>query len=364
MKIAHLVKSESSYCDDGKYALNLAAAQQAHGSRVMIVVSAHGSFAQACLEHGLPVTVVPDVTQGKIAAVPDEEEIQGLVDQLLGFDADIIHCHSPGFMMQSVFAARRCHLPCVVTLQVEPALIYRFLQMAKEWDIHPAVLSFSRQDIDVLRKRGVPDALLHYVPGGTETMPPAKDRSPRPGLVLAGALTFRQGIDVAVLTMAELSRRLGPRCPELNIYGEGKYGPYYKEMVTTLGLDQVVHFHGPRADALALHAGTADILLMPSREETGPLVVLEAMSLGMPVAATSVGDVAQMLPDRRYGQVVPVNSIGELADAVESLLAGIAAGDFDPDLLIERHRALYSAEKLAEGVEIAYRELLLQAHPA
>jgi glycosyltransferase involved in cell wall biosynthesis len=172
------------------------------------------------------------------------------------------------------------------------------------------------------------------------------------------ALMFRKGVDVAVLTMAELRGRLGSRSPELNIYGEGNYGPYYEEMVTTLGLDNVVHFHDPQADALALHASTTDILLMPSREETGPLVVLEAMSLGMPIVATNVGEVAQMLPDRRYGRVVPVNSIRDLADAIESLLVDIGAGDFDPDLLIERHRSVYTAEKMAEDVERVYRKLL------
>jgi glycosyltransferase involved in cell wall biosynthesis len=362
MKIAHVVKSDSSYSDEERYALNLAVAQHAHGSRVMIVANTHGSFTRACLDHGLQVAVVRDVAQGRLAAIPDEDEIGDLVDQLLVFDAEIVHCHHPSFMMQSVFAAKRCGLPLVITLQVEPALTYRFLELAKQQDIYPVALSFSQRDIKVLKKRGVPEASLYYVPGGTSSMSPARlggeNRSSRPGLVLSSALTFKKGVDVAVLAMAELRARLGPRSPELNIYGEGNYGPYHEEMVTTLGLDDVIHFHGHRADALALHASPTDILLMPSREETGPLVVLEAMSLGMPIVATDVGDVAQMLPDRSYGRVVPVNSIRGLADAIESLLIDIAAGRFAPALLIERHRSVYTADKMVQGVEGVYRKLL------
>lgn len=306
------------------------------------------------------MAVVGDMTQGKVIAFPQESEIQDLVEQLLSFGAEIIHCHHPSFMMQAVLTAKRCRLPLVLTLQVEPALIYRFLDTAKQWDIRPVVLSFSRRDIDVLMKRGVPEDRLHYVPAGTCAPSPARlhqrGNSPRPGLVLACPLTFRKGADVAVLAMAELRTRLGHQSPELNVYGEGNYGSYHEEMAAALGLEDIVHFHGPHGGELQFRADVNDILLVPSREETGPLVVLEAMSLGMPVVATDVGEVAQMLPDQRYGRVVPVNSIRALADAVESQLADIAAGEFSPALPIERHRSAYTAEKMATEVEQVYAQ--------
>jgi glycosyltransferase involved in cell wall biosynthesis len=47
------------------------------------------------------------------------------------------------------------------------------------------------------------------------------------------------------------------------------------------------------------------------------LVVLEAMSRGMPIVAADVGGVNEMLPDQQYGRVVPVESITELADAID-----------------------------------------------
>lgn len=46
-----------------------------------------------------------------------------------------------------------------------------------------------------------------------------------------------------------------------------------------------------------------------------------------------------MLPDRRYGRIVPVNSITALADAIDSMLADIASGQFDPDLLVKRQQS-------------------------
>jgi glycosyltransferase involved in cell wall biosynthesis len=160
--------------------------------------------------------------------------------------------------------------------------------------------------------------------------------------------------------MVELRRRLGEACPFLNIYGDGPIRKYLTEMAAVLGLSDIVRFHGFKSGVLE-HCPSSDILVMTSRLETGPLVVLEAMSRGMPIVATDVGEVANMLPDRRYGRVIPLDSVMALADAIESLLADIAGGLFNPDLLIERHRSLYSTEKYAERTEAAYNQILLNS---
>ena len=144
----------------------------------------------------------------------------------------------------------------------------------------------------------------------------------------------------------------------LNIYGDGFQGRYLTEMAAVLELNDIVRFHGFKSGILE-RCSSADILVMPSRLEAGPLVVMEAMSRGMPIVASDVGEVSEMLPDRRYGRVIPINSITALADAIESLLADIADRKFDPNLLIELHRSLYSIEKWAERIEAAYDQILL-----
>jgi glycosyltransferase involved in cell wall biosynthesis len=180
---------------------------------------------------------------------------------------------------------------------------------------------------------------------------------------MAGDLHPRKGIDVLILAMVELRRRLGPACPILNIYGDGFAEKYLTEMTAVLGLGDIVRFHGFRLGILESCPGS-DILVLPSRDEVSPLVVLEAMSRGMPIVATDVGEVANMLPDGRYGRVVPKDSVMPLADAVELLLEDIAGGRFNPDLLIERHRSFYSIEKFAERTETAYRQILLNSSAA
>jgi glycosyltransferase involved in cell wall biosynthesis len=76
---------------------------------------------------------------------------------------------------------------------------------------------------------------------------------------------------------------------------------------------------GFRRDVHALVAH-ADAVLIPSRHEGLPYVLLEAMMLGVPVVASRIGGLAEVLRDGETGLLVPVGSPEALCRAVASLL--------------------------------------------
>jgi glycosyltransferase involved in cell wall biosynthesis len=78
----------------------------------------------------------------------------------------------------------------------------------------------------------------------------------------------------------------------------------------------------------------------------------------MPIVACNIGDVDEMLPDRRYGRVVPMNSILALADEIDSTLADIASGQFNPDPVIGRHQSQYSVEAMADRTAAVYQSAI------
>ena len=80
-----------------------------------------------------------------------------------------------------------------------------------------------------------------------------------------------------------------------------------------------IRWLGPRADALSL-IGASELLLLTSRSEGTPNVVLEAMALGRAVVATAVGDVPRLLADGPAGVVLPAGDDAGLAREVERLL--------------------------------------------
>lgn len=184
-----------------------------------------------------------------------------------------------------------------------------------------------------MKQHGIPETELYYAPLGTMPVPREQSRvvneAHRPDLIFVGSLDSRKGLDLAILAMAGLRQRRGPDCPVLNIYGNGDEEEHYREIVTALQLNNVARFHGFRANIVYQYPNS-DILLMPSRSGVGPLVVLEAMSRGMPIVASEAGNVPEMLP--------------------ESLMADIVAGRF--------HRSLFTTQIVAERVDAIYEQVL------
>ncbi len=291
-----------------------------------------------------------------------EEAVQGLIGQYQSFDAHVIHCHHLATAMQAITAANRTSIPCILTIYDDEAVSSKpHLDMISRAGLKFAAIALWQSNHELLKKYGVPETSLHYIPNGTQAPlagPRSQDsgRPYHPSLILAGSLTFRKGADVAILAMAELRRRLGADCPALTVYGDGNQADYLKEMTDVTDLADVIRFAGPQHDPLQ-HCADTDILIMPSRVEAGPPIIQEAMNRGMPVVSTDVGEVTQMLPDHRYGRVVPAGSIAALADALQSLLSDIASGQFDPQLPIDRHHSHYSLETMADRMETVYKQL-------
>lgn len=108
------------------------------------------------------------------------------------------------------------------------------------------------------------------------------------------------------------------------VVGSTTADPQYTEdcraMVERLGVGGAVTFLGGRADAPALLAG-ADLGVATSKNETGPLVVLEYMAAGLPFVATDTGEIAHSVRDLGVGWVVPPRDAGALAEALRAVLA-------------------------------------------
>lgn len=349
--IVHVVNSaDRSTLGVERQAAYLAIAQKTRGRDVMIAVDRKGIFTEACVEYEIPVTVCNDLA---VPGRPEEGGIIGFIGTLKSFGADLVHCHSLPAAALGIAAGNRMNIPCLFD---NGSGVF----LPKDTGLRYVIMCHTESVYEHLKKKA-PEAEAYNVPMGTKAWP--RLEAQETGSATSGSLTFvgnlehRKGVDIALLAMVELRRKLGASCPILHIYGDGDQKEYLIEMAAVLELNDIARFHGFKLDVLE-HCPSTDILVMPSRRETGPLVVLEAMSRGMPIVATDVGDVTNMLPDRRYGRVIPPNSVAALVEAIESLLADIAARQFNPDLLIERHGSLYSLEKWAERMDAVYNQVL------
>ena len=128
-------------------------------------------------------------------------------------------------------------------------------------------------------------------------------------------LVYKNGID----TLIESAKIAIEKNPKLVFIAVGK-GPDFEEVrekIGQLGMQKNFRLAGFVSDEeLPLYYNAADFFVLPSKSGEGlPLVALEAMACGLPVTATNVGGISEVL-NEDYGKLVPPNSPDSLAEAV------------------------------------------------
>jgi glycosyltransferase involved in cell wall biosynthesis len=139
-------------------------------------------------------------------------------------------------------------------------------------------------------------------------------------LLFVGRLRIRKGVEVLLAALASLASRFP--IVRLRVAGDGEHRDELEKRTAALGLGSVVSFLG-RADAgrvRTLLAG-ARALVVPSIYEGMPLVVLEAMAAGVPVVASAVSGIPEVVLDGETGWLVPPEDPAALAAALAAVLA-------------------------------------------
>jgi N-acetyl-alpha-D-glucosaminyl L-malate synthase BshA len=138
----------------------------------------------------------------------------------------------------------------------------------------------------------------------------------------------------------------------LVLVGDGPERPATEAEAEQLGVAEHVQFLG-KVDAVADLLRAADLFVLPSSSESFGLSALEAMACGVPVVASRVGGIPEVVVDGDTGILVPVGDVEAMAEAGAELLAperwsaaraaAIARSeDFSAELVVPRYEALYA----------------------
>jgi len=109
----------------------------------------------------------------------------------------------------------------------------------------------------------------------------------------------------------------GLRC-HLHLVGDGALLPEVKALAEELALTRSVTFHGMQSNVYP-YLRDADIFVLPSLYEGIPMTIIEAMGTGLPIAATRVGGIPDLLRNGENGLLVPCEEAA-VADAMEALV--------------------------------------------
>lgn len=200
-----------------------------------------------------------------------------------------------------------------------------------------------------LRYTGRRAVTVHY---GLRAPSSPPHRTPARGQLLAVARLERQkGLDCLIQAMGPLCRDHPDVC--LAIAGEGREREALSRLIDKAGLSNKIALLGQRSDIAELMDG-AYALVHPARWEGFGLVLLEAMRQALPIVATRVGAIPEVVEHDATGILVAPDDPGAFAAAVSRLLEdaefAAAAGErgfdrlqreFSPDLMAQRTAAVY-----------------------
>jgi teichuronic acid biosynthesis glycosyltransferase TuaC len=176
---------------------------------------------------------------------------------------------------------------------------------------------------------GVPGDRVIVIPNGVDvelygrcSRSVARERLDLPSsarIVLCVAnLVYVKGVDLVIQAFGELEDEANI----LVLVGKGEEQRRLEKMVCDLGLAERIRFVGARPpDEVPLWMTAADLVVLGSRAEGHPNVILEAMASGRPVVATRVGGVSEAIRSGEVGLISEAGNVTSLAEAMRTALS-------------------------------------------
>lgn len=243
-------------------------------------------------------------------------------------DADVVHGHSMRGTRYAVWAGLRAGVPAISTAHSTTA--GRWLHGAQRIiPVSEAVLASLRaqgygEEVETPIYPGVADnGQLTPAQRGARRAALGLRREER-GLVILGRLVQDKGQDLAIAAL----RQLADLPLKLFLYGDGdpEWIAFLQAQVEREGLGSRVQFLGQQENACRT-LGAFDIFLQPSRREALSLSLLEASAQALPIVASAVGGIPEVVRHGETGLLVPVNNPEQLAAAIRKLLLDPAAAE-------------------------------------
>ena len=353
MRILH-IDTERGWRGGERQALWLAAELRRRGHLSIVAARPGEPLGQRAIEAGLEVAPCTPRFEA------DPRSAMRLRRLITNRRIELVHAHTAHALGLAAVATVGSRVPLVAARRVDFHLRDNFGTRWK-YGRAAAVIAISHAVADVLASDGVDRAKIAIVPDGTDLQ--RRIIPATPGTLLA--LGVKPGAPL-VVQVAQLVEHKDPlnfvraiasareRVPNLQalLVGEGELRMSVENTVRALGLTGVLHVVGYRNDADALLA-SASVVVLSSREEGLGSVLLDALFLGKPVAATRAGGIPDVVEHDVNGLLAPVQDSRALGENISRLLtnqqlaarlsgaARLRSADFSVERMTERTLAVY-----------------------
>ena len=203
------------------------------------------------------------------------------------------------------------------------------------------------------RTIGKPEGLVRCVFNGVTAaeFDPIVKAEDATDVVYVGEFRHIKGADLLIDAVAQL--RAGGKPVTLTLAGHGEESDSLKAQVQRLGLADAARFIGHVKARYGFSKGS--LLVVPSRGDSMPYVVIEAAAAGVPMVAANVGGIPEIFGSHTNALFAPNNATA-MADAIETALKDPAAWLERAKSLRERIFLHFSQKAMVEGVLAGYRD--------
>lgn len=247
-------------------------------------------------------------------------------------DFDVIHAHWSICGALAVMTKRLHRKPVITTLRGSD--VHRAGSNEAYKRIHRLAISGSCFTVGV--SHGIVEALakrtpelvnrFRFVPNGVDELFYAVSSHSRPDplrqvkLLFAGSLIERKGLDLLLKALGSIQTI---DTWALTVAGDGPELDRLMRLSASLGISERISFVGSVSpERMPSLMADHHALVLPSRGEGRPNIILEAMAAALPVVATNIDGTGELVQNDRTGLLVPPNDYASLADAIASILRG------------------------------------------
>jgi glycosyltransferase involved in cell wall biosynthesis len=294
--------------------------------------------------------------------------------RLLADRPDILHCHLiPSNIIAKPLGAL-LGVPVVInhdhtndTRRADSRLLLALDRFSNRFASHIVAVSASCRDFLITREF-IPANDVTLVPNAIDLRrfsPAAARRDharlelglPASALVVAGVGRLNPQKNFALFL--DIAAQLAPRFPDLHflLAGDGPEEKMLREKAAALGISDRVTFSGYVADTRLVYLA-ADVLLMPSRYEGLPMTLLEAMAMGLPVVASQLDGIAEVIGDGCEGFLVPSDDASLFVERTAALLQDAELSSRIAQNARAKIEASFSVERMTSAVEEIYDRFL------
>lgn len=302
---------------------DLTVALQKDGHKVLVLTGKSGIYNEDLQQAGIE-SVACDSLQRAVNPIMDGKSLRYILYIINQFKPDLIAAHSSKAGILGRLAAGICKVPCIFTahgwsftvgIQEPSRSIYRWVEKLVV-PLATKVICVSEFDRQIgLKARLNPQKLLTIHNGMKDITPDLKANQTQVyPLKIAMVARFEHPKDH--LSLIEAFKDLDA---ELVLVGDGPNLPIVRQRVEQLGIAHKVTFLGFRQD-IAQILSTVQIFALVSKFEALPCTIIEAMRAGLPVVASDVGGISEIVLDNETGYLIPNNDLETLRQKLSYLV--------------------------------------------